>query len=524
MSRESNRPTVHTHCCSCEDHSSNRIDRRKFLGGLGGTAALGGVALSGLSWSVLAAEPAEDTSPPPRRPLVVKPVLTYDLPTRRPQTSWRMWGGIQTPRDVKQELRRIQGELDQLKAKADFPVTILPIASGKNAKELEGEKEAMASADVVLHYAAGRAENAIRMIGDTAKDMIIFCRHKSGPVYLWYEILSPVYLRKVSDEIAVEGVSHQDVVIDSQEEILWRLRSLCGLRNTLGSKVLVVGETYGWGDITRKTDTGALAKDRFQLDFHIISHEELGKLIADARADAEAVRRARLRAEKYLNLPDTVLETDRKFVDNAFLMEEIFRALMKEVGCKAMTIRSCMTSIMPTSETTACLPINTLNDAGYLAFCESDFVVIPAGLLQANISGKPQFMCNPTYPHDGVITLAHCTSPRKMDGKNVEPARILTHFESDYGAAPKVEMRKGQVITNIAPAFKTDRWLGLSGEIVDSPFLPICRTQIDIRLKCDGQTLAERMPGFHWMACYGDYLKEVGYAAKRLGIEWENLG
>src|SRR5450759_3355976 len=26
----------------------------------------------------------------------------------------------------------------------------------------------------------------------------------------------------------------------------------------------------------------------------------------------------------------------------------------------------------------------------------------------------------------------------------MEPARILTHFESDYGAAPKVEWRKGQ--------------------------------------------------------------------------------
>ena len=68
-----------------------------------------------------------------------------------------------------------------------------------------------------------------------------------------------------------------------------------------------------------------------------------------------------------------------------------------------------------------------------------------------------------------------------MDGKTLEPARIMTHFESDYGAAPKVEMHKGQVVTNIAPDFKAERWMGLSGEIVDHPFLPICRAQIDVR-------------------------------------------
>jgi hypothetical protein len=31
------------------------------------------------------------------------------------------------------------------------------------------------------------------------------------------------------------------------------------------------------------------------------------------------------------------------------------------------------------------------------------------------------------------------------------------------------------------------------------------------------------MPGFHWMTGYGDYMKETGYALKRIGIEWEQL-
>ncbi len=158
-----------------------------------------------------------------------------------------------------------------------------------------------------------------------------------------------------------------------------------------------------------------------------------------------------------------------------------------------------------------------------MAFCESDFVVIPSGVLLANISGKPQFLNDPTYPHDGIITLAHCTSPRKMNGKDLEPVRVLTHFESDYGASPKVEMRKGEVVTNIVPDFLVKRWVGLKGEIVDVPFMDICRSQIDIRFSCDSKLLAERMPGFHWMTCYGDYMKEIGYACKKLGIKWEDL-
>ncbi len=65
---------------------------------------------------------------------------------------------------------------------------------------------------------------------------------------------------------------------------------------------------------------------------------------------------------------------------------------MDRENCRAITIDGCMGTIMPLAETSACLTLSLLNDAGYLAFCESDFVVIPAGILLANISGKPVFL------------------------------------------------------------------------------------------------------------------------------------
>jgi len=82
----------------------------------------------------------------------------------------------------------------------------------------------------------------------------------------------------------------------------------------------------------------------------------------------------------------------------------------------------------------------------------------------------------------------------------------------------------GQKLTMIAPDFASKRWLGLSGEIAAHPFLPVCRCQIDVRFKAESETVAERMPGFHWMVVYGDYLCETGYALRRAPIAWDCLG
>jgi hypothetical protein len=78
-------------------------------------------------------------------------------------------------------------------------------------------------------------------------------------------------------------------------------------------------------------------------------------------------------------------------------------------------------------------------------------------------------------------------------------------------------------VTNIAPDFKSERWMGLLGTIVDAPFLAICRDQIDVAYDVPDRLVAERMPGFHWMTSYGDHMKELGYALRRVGIAWDNL-
>ena len=217
--------TTRPHCCPCSrEEDPEGISRRGFLGGMG-AAALGGITLSGLSWSALSAAEPELPEAPKRRPLVVKPVFLYATYQRRPQTSWRAWGGIEKQEDVDKEIGNIKADLEALQAAADFPLKFLPLAPVRGAGQLGGVEDAK-SADCFLVFAANGDPNGLEKLG---KPVILFLRHKSGPLYLYYEIISPRYLRQHSDELKVKGITDEDVVVDRKDEVLWRLRSLCGL-------------------------------------------------------------------------------------------------------------------------------------------------------------------------------------------------------------------------------------------------------------------------------------------------------
>ena len=509
------------HCCpDCSavppSAAQLEVSRRSFL-------AMGGVLMGGLSYAAFQSvlQAADDAAPvampPPRKPLIVKPVLVYDQPQPREKTSWRNWGGIHNAEAAAEEVARIKSELSAIKQRADYPVEFLETSAVNNVNQMQGNPD-IEKCDTILLYGAGYAINGVQNFG---KNVVFFQRWRSGPVYLQYEIISPRFLRQHTDGLVFQGVDFSDVVTDKTTELDWRFRALCGLKNTMNSKIITIGGANAWSQPAGVVPERV--KEIWGFEYLDINYDDVGKMIREFKADAKVMDRARKRADAYLKIPGTRLETTNDFFVYSFVLDDLFRVLMQQADTNLITVNSCMGAIMPAAETTACLTLSTLNDDGYLAFCESDFVVIPSGVLLGNITGKPVFLANPNYPHDGIITVAHCTAPRKMDGKNYDPARIVTHFESDYGAAPYVEVPLGTTTTHIAPAFNSQRWVGLKGTIDDVPFRPICRSQFDIRYEFPDDLLAKRMPGFHWMTCFGDYRKEIGYALRRVGIEWDNL-
>ncbi len=479
---------------------------------------VGGLALPALNLDAADA-PAKNRPGRIVKPLKVQPVFTHDIPQRREATSWRNWGGIQTEADAGKEKERITNELAKLSGKETFPLEVLPLVTVRNREQ--AANVAKGNHDVLLMYAAGGGGDVLEALTLKDKFNLMFLRHNPGPVYLWYEIAHPRFLRKTVDDYGQPGMDVSDVVVDSYDELAMRLRALHGLKNTLGKKIVAIGGAGGWGAGGQQAPQ--ISQNLWKLDIVDYPYKELEPRLKAARQDAGLVKRAQADAKKFLREPRTSLHTKEAFLSNAFLLTEVFKDIMDEAKTDAITIQHCMGTIMPISETTACMPLSLLNDDGYLAFCESDFVVIPSGILLHYISGLPVFLNDPTYPHDNVVTLAHCTAPRKMDGKRAERTKIYTHFESDYGAAPKVEMKLGQVCTNLVPDFACKKWVGFEGKIVGNPFLDICRSQVDMRIEGDCAALLQEMKGFHWMMSYGNYLEETGYALKKLGVELNNV-
>jgi len=272
--------------------------------------------------------------------------------------------------------------------------------------------------------------------------------------------------------------------VDDYDELLWRLRALNGVKGIRGKRVVCIGGAAGWG--ARGREAPARAADLWGMEFAEVSYEELGARIDAARGDRDLVDRCVHEAQAYLDGPGVTLlplqeelttaellagmgrketlDEMRGFVERAFILTEVFKDLMAEHETDAITVAQCMGAILPVAETTACLTLTLLNDSGCLAFCESD-----------------------------------------------------------YGAAPRVEMRRGQELTVLVPNFANSRWIGFRGRILEKPTLDICTSQLDVGVDGECARLADEMGGFHWMLCYGDYLRETGYALRKAGIEWLNL-
>lgn len=505
-------------CCT-------HLSRRQFLG-----TSSGLVAASTLGFSAAAAPPAwaDDRWNPerpfamPTRPLRVLPILMYRTPVPREKTSWKSWGGVQTDSAATEEVARIAAELQRIQSQHAVPLEILPVARVKTAEEAQALASTPRDATVV-YPATGSGEMLRACIPD--QNTVIFTRHRSGPAYYWYEALSTRYLRpaaEAAEQPAPTGdrlLSVDDVVVDNLADLAWRLRALYAAANLRGSRIVAIGGPMG----KYAPEAPQVARDRYGMEILDVSYDDLAVRIQAALSDTRCMRQSEQWADAYLAMPGTTLSTGRSYIVNAFMLYGVFKDLMEEHGASLFTIQQCMSTIMPMADTTACLTLSLLNDEGLGAFCESDFVIIPAGILLYYIAGKPVFQHNSTFPHGGVVTCAHCTGPRRMNGDRYEPTDLMTHYESEFGAAPKVEMPLGQELSFINPDYANPRWVGLRGSVIDNPYLEICRSQQDVRVEGAWEKLLDEVRDSHWVMAYGDYLKEAGFAARRFGVAWENI-
>ncbi len=510
--------------------ATESVNRREFLG-LTAAGIAGGVL--GLNTSLPAGVEPDAWNPEKPlictgRALVVQPVLMYQVAQKRPAASWKSWGGVQSDQAAADEAQRIAEELQTLRSKAEFPFEIRPVIKVKSTAEAGKVHEN--DYDVVIVCAASGSGDLLKacFTPKSGRDTLVFVRRSSGPAYYWFEALSTRYLQCEGDACVAPtgGLAHidrpvhvDDVVVDDGGELLWRLRA--ALRNEEFPRDADRRAGRPWGKYSPEAPD--VARQKYGMQIIDVSYEAVTPRIKAALEDRERMAAAERWTEAYLAMPGTTLATTNQFVVNAFMLYGVFKDLMREHNASAFTIRNCMSTIMPISQTTPCLTLGLLNDEGLMAFCESDFVIIPAGILLHHISGKPVFLHNSTFPHAGVVTCAHCIAPRRLDGVHYEPARIMTHYESEFGAATKVEIPIGRQVTFIDPQYSTGRWLGFTGIVRSNPGYEICRSQHDVEIQGNWRKLLNEVRDSHWMMAYGDHLKELAYAARKLGIQWDDL-
>jgi hypothetical protein len=479
--------------------------------------AIGGLALAASQVGAETAEPVPAEQPFPRgAALRVKPILVFDLPTRKDRESWRSYGAIQTPAAARQEAVRIEEELNQLKQKAEFPVQLQPIEVLDSQTKLG--QVSISDTDLCIVYAAGSCTQ-----WPLAVPMVMFVRHRSGPFYLGFEIAHWRFLRQSGDQFALKGFDTEDVVVDSQDELLWRLRALYGLKNAKGTKMLAIGGLQAYSREAQEHGP-RVAKEVWGYGFVNVTDEEFARRLSAARADDKVAQRVEEQTAALLRRPNVKLETDRKFVFNSYLALHVCRQLLRETGASNFGFATCMGHGQITMlDTPPCLVLSLANDEGYTAYCHTDLSHTMPGVLLRWIASRPAFVCNSHQPHDGLFFVAHCQGPRRMNGRDFEPATIMTHYESDYGAACRTHYAKDQIVTAIVPNLACTKWRGFRGKIVGTPSYPACRSQMEILIDGDWKRLVREMEGFHAQVVYGDYTREVGYALKKLGgqIQWQ---
>jgi len=179
----------------------DRINRRQFAGC---TAAGIAATLLGMQRRVLAEEAEEYSSERPLlvtgRKLAVQPVLIYRTFERRDASSWRSWGSVNTAEAAAEERQRIERELAALSGDSDFPW------KSSRLQVITSEEEAArvhnVNYDVVLVYPATGARSVLLacFAAKQPRDTLIFARHRSGPVYYWYEALSTSFPREGNGE------------------------------------------------------------------------------------------------------------------------------------------------------------------------------------------------------------------------------------------------------------------------------------------------------------------------------------
>jgi len=228
----------------------------------------------------------------------------------------------------------------------------------------------------------------------------------------------------------------------------------------------------------------------------------------------EAVREADARAEadRWTREAAAVVEPSAEEIFKSARLALAMERLLDEEDATAITV-DCYGSMWRKIPAFPCLGFTRLNDMGLGGVCQSDLPCVMAHVLFQGLSGRPGFVCNPTFDFaTGSTTLIHCLGSTRMDGPAgpAAPYKLRDIMERQEGCVPQVQMRVGQKVTQVIPS-GTGALRYFTGQITAVPETDRgCRTKITVKVDGDAEKLWRNWTaGIHRVACYGDLSKDL---------------
>jgi len=445
------------------------------------------------------------------RILIIKPPKQY-LSEKESEKGY--WGFVRCKKDYEEEKENINKEFKNLVGsikKEGIEANLLPAIEVENISDLLKKEKEIKKSDVNIvltiswggWYSCGDLIHGIVALSD----YVIFYDSFKENIYAGTLFNPPAY--KLLEK---NGLSEKVFLVEGdKEKIKIILRAIYSLKKISSSNLVCVGPMNplfgGWFSFKKGTET-------FGYKTVFYTYDEFVEDFNNFMKDKDKCKEAKRVIEEFISNSEGVIEPTEEKLLRAGIYYLVLKKYVEENESDWITV-NCWGKLIEKTESTPCFAFSKFNDDGIVATCEADPTAMITHYLMRHISGKPAFFNDPTVNEkDGTLILAHCTSPTKLLGFSKPPFsyQVRTHHESNYGATPKLIFKEGNV-TVTGLSFDMDKMLILKGEVIGSPDLRICRSQVEVKVNNPSEIL-EDWQGFHWVLVYGDYTEEMEIICK----------
>ena len=424
------------------------------------------------------------------------------------------WGFVRSRGDYEKEKGKVLEELRELVEKLKdegFEIALLPeLELPPRADAIMGVYDRIRGSDVAIYLTFAPPGDLCYALLEACRYLIFFEKFKPD-TYAGTLFSPPRY-----QEMKSRGLGNRAFIVEGDMGKLARiLRALCGLKMLSTSKPICVGPINsgfgGWLSLALAEEKFGCKIARFYTYDQFV--EEFERAWERRRDEAKAI------ADEFTSGAARIVEVDEENLLRAATYHLVLRDYLEENGSDWVTV-NCLSQLIGRVKATPCMSFALLNDEGKVGTCEADPTAGPLHYLMRHISGRPAFFNDPTVNEkDSTLILAHCTSPTRLLGPD-EPGfryEVMTHHESNTSATVKPIYEKGTV-TVAGLSFDYDEMLIVRGEVIGTPRLRICRSQVEVKVNAPTEIL-EDWRGFHWVMVYGDYVEELLFVCKATGIK-----